>query len=294
MLHTTMKNKWLRTLAAMAGAVFYAAGVNLFLVPLDLYTGGILGVCQLIRTLVYEAMGITNGYDFSGILYYVLNIPIFLLAFRSLGKDFLRSSILCITVYTLTLSLVPIPREPLVDDLLTGCLLGGAVVGLGCGIVLTCGSSCGGTDVLGLYFSKRGARFTIGRLNIVFNGILYALCGILFNVETMIYSILYLVFSSVVLDRAHQQSVNVQMLIFTKNHAVDLSEYIMKNLHRGVTWWDGQGAYTGEKVKIICVCLSKYEINDLREELHRQDPNAFYIIQGGVHLSGNFVRRLSE
>ena len=294
MLHTTMKNKWLRTLTAMAGAVFYAAGVNLFLVPLDLYTGGILGVCQLIRTLVYEAMGITNGYDFSGILYYVLNIPIFLLAFRSLGKDFLRSSILCITVYTLTLSLVPIPREPLVDDLLTGCLLGGAVVGLGCGIVLTCGSSCGGTDVLGLYFSKRGARFTIGRLNIVFNGILYALCGILFNVETMIYSILYLVFSSVVLDRAHQQSVNVQMLIFTKNHAVDLSEYIMKNLHRGVTWWDGQGAYTGEKVKIICVCLSKYEINDLREELHRQDPNAFYIIQEGVHLSGNFVRRLSE
>ena len=294
MLHTTMKNKWLRTLAAMAAVVCYAAGVNLFLVPLDLYTGGILGVCQLIRTLVYEAMGITNGYDFSGILYYVLNIPIFLLAFRSLGKDFLRSSILCITVYTLTLSLVPIPREPLVDDLLTGCLLGGAVVGLGCGIVLTCGSSCGGTDVLGLYFSKRGARFTIGRLNIVFNGILYALCGILFNVETMIYSILYLVFSSVVLDRAHQQSVNVQMLIFTKNHAVDLSEYIMKNLHRGVTWWDGQGAYTGEKVKIICVCLSKYEINDLREELHRQDPNAFYIIQEGVHLSGNFVRRLSE
>ena len=294
MLHTTMKNKWLRTLAAMAGAVFYAAGANLFLVPLDLYTGGILGVCQLIRTLVYEAMGITNGYDFSGILYYVLNIPIFLLAFRSLGKDFLRSSILCITVYTLTLSLVPIPREPLVDDLLTGCLLGGAVVGLGCGIVLTCGSSCGGTDVLGLYFSKRGARFTIGRLNIVFNGFLYALCGILFNVETMIYSILYLVFSSVVLDRAHQQSVNVQMLIFTKNHAVDLSEYIMKNLHRGVTWWDGQGAYTGEKVKIICVCLSKYEINDLREELHRQDPNAFYIVQEGVHLSGNFVRRLSE
>ena len=294
MLHTTMKNKWLRTLTAMAGAVFYAAGVNLFLVPLDLYTGGILGVCQLIRTLVYEAMGITNGYDFSGILYYVLNIPIFLLAFRSLGKDFLRSSILCITVYTLTLSLVPIPREPLVDDLLTGCLLGGAVVGLGCGIVLTCGSSCGGTDVLGLYFSKRGARFTIGRLNIVFNGILYALCGILFNVETMIYSILYIVFCSVVLDRVHQQSINVQMLIFTKNHAVDLSDYILQHLHRGVTWWDGQGVYTGEKVKIICVCLSKYEINDLREELHRQDPNAFYIIQEGVHLSGNFVRRLSE
>ena len=294
MLRTTMKNKWLRLLAAMAGAFLYAVGVNLFLVPLDLYTGGILGVCQLIRTLVYEVLGITNGYDFSGILYYLFNVPIFLLSFRSLGREFLTGSVLCITVYSLTLSLTPIPDQPLVGDMLTGCLLGGAVVGLGCGIVLTCGSSCGGTDMLGLYLSKRGARFTIGQLNIVFNGILYALCGILFSVEVMIYSILYIVFCSVVIDRVHQQSVNVQMLIFTKNHAVDLSDYILEHLHRGVTWWDGQGAYTGEKVKIICVCLSKYEINDLREELHRQDPNAFYIIQEGVHLSPNFVRRLSE
>ena len=47
-------------------------------------------------------------------------------------------------------------------------------------------------------------------------------------------------------------------------------------------------------MKIICVCLSKYEINDLREELHRQDPHAFYIVQEGVHLSDNFIRRLSE
>ena len=294
MLYLTMKNKWIRMLTAMAGAVLYGIGVNLFLVPLDLYTGGIMGICQLIRTLIYQAMGVTGGYDFSGILYYLFNVPIFLLAFRYLGKDFLCSSLLCITTYTLTVSLVPIPASPLVGDILTGCLLGGAVIGLGCGIVLTCGASCGGTDMLGLCFSKRGARFTIGRLNIVFNAGLYTLCGVLFSVETMIYSILYLVFCSVVLDRAHQQSVNVQMLIFTKNHAVDLSDYILKHLHRGVTWWDGQGAYTGERVKVICVCLSKYEINDLREELHRQDPNAFYIIQDGVHLSDNFIRRLSE
>ena len=82
MLYTTMKNKWARTLAAVAGSILYAVGVNLFLVPLDLYTGGIMGVCQLVRTLVYQAMGVTGGYDFSGLLYYAVNVPIFLLAFR--------------------------------------------------------------------------------------------------------------------------------------------------------------------------------------------------------------------
>ena len=128
MLYLTMKNKWIRMLTAMAGAVLYGIGVNLFLVPLDLYTGGIMGICQLIRTLIYQAMGVTGGYDFSGILYYLFNVPIFLLAFRYLGKDFLCSSLLCITTYTLTVSLVPIPASPLVGDILTGCLLGGAVI----------------------------------------------------------------------------------------------------------------------------------------------------------------------
>ena len=120
MLNTTMKNKWVRVLAAMVGAVFYALGVNLFLVPLDLYTGGIMGVCQLIRTLVYQAMGVTNGYDFSGILYYLFNVPIFLLAFRTLGRTFFVSSLLCTTIYTLTISVVPIPEQPLVGDFLYG------------------------------------------------------------------------------------------------------------------------------------------------------------------------------
>ena len=109
MFHTTRKNKWARILTAIAGTVLYAVGVNLFLVPLNLYTGGLMGVCQLVRTLVYQALGITNGYDFSGILFYLTNIPIFLLAFRSMGKDFLYSSIICSTTCTLALSLVPIP-----------------------------------------------------------------------------------------------------------------------------------------------------------------------------------------
>ena len=294
MLYATIKNKWVRMLMAIAGCVINALGVNLFLVPLELYNGGLMGASQLVRTITYQLMGVTNGYDFSGIVYYLFNVPLFLAAFRFMGKEFLRNSILCVTTYTLTLSLVPIPAVPLVSDRLIGCMLAGAAVGLGCGITLTCGASSGGTDILGLYFAKRGTNFTVGRLNLIFNIVVYGLCGILFGAETMIYSILYAIFAAAVLDRVHQQSINVQATIFTKDHAVDLSDYIMEHLHRGVTWWDARGAYTGDQVKVICVCLSKYEINGLQEELRRQDPHAFCIIQEGVHLSGNFVRHMSS
>ena len=87
--------------------------------------------------------------------------------YRVLGRGLAIRTIVCTVSYSLFYSLIPAPAQPLVGDMLTGCLLGGVVIGLGCGIVLTCGASCGGTDVLGLYFSKRGARFTIGKLNIV-------------------------------------------------------------------------------------------------------------------------------
>ena len=67
----------------------------------------------------------------------------------------------------------------------------------------------------------------------------------------------------------------------------------MEDLHRGVTRWEGKGAFTGENTHILCVCLSKYEIDDLRQALHRADPHAFFIIQEGVQVSNNFERRLS-
>ena len=83
------------------------------------------------------------------------------------------------------------------------------------------------------------------------------------------------------------------MLIFTKVESEELNDFIMTDLHRGITRWEGKGAYTGEDTHILCVCMSKYEIDDLRHVLLKADPKAFFIIQEGVSVSSNFERRLS-
>ena len=110
----------------------------------------------------------------------------------------------------------------------------------------TCGCSGGGLDALGLHLSQKGAKFTIGQFNLIFNAVLFLLCGLLFDVSTMIYSILNTIFQAVAIDRAHQQSVNVQMLIFTKEESPELDRFILDNLHRGITRWEGEGVYTLE------------------------------------------------
>lgn len=294
MLNAAMRKGWGKLTLAVLGSLIYAVGINVFMVPLGLYTGGMLGLAQLLRTMLLNALGgITLPIDLAGVILYAFNIPLLIMAYRTMGRLFFRNTLICSTTYALFTSIVPVPAEPLVADLLTGCLLGGVISGVGTGLVLTCGCCGGGLDALGLIIAKRGARITVGQVNLIFNAVLFSLYGLLFNVETMIYSILNTIFQAVAIDRAHQQSVNVQALIFTKMEDPALIRFIMEDLHRGVTRWEGKGAFTGEDTHILCVCLSKYEIDDLRQALHRSDPHAFFIIQEGVQVSNNFERRLS-
>jgi uncharacterized membrane-anchored protein YitT (DUF2179 family) len=164
---------------------------------------------------------------------------------------------------------------------------------VGSGLVLTSGSCGGGLHILGLYLSKKGVRTTVGQFELVFNGALFVLCGVMFDLPTVIYSVMNTIFHSMATDRTHRQSVTVQVLIFTKSDSPELDSFIMDNLHRGITRWEGKGVYTGEATHILCVCMNKFEIGDLREALRQIDPKAFFIVQEGVHVSSNFDRRLS-
>ena len=293
MLYNTLHNRWLRIVAAVVGELIAAAALNLFIVPLHLYTGGAMGVCQLIRTLLQTHMGLDFGpYDIAGILYFLANIPILLIGYKDLGRGLVVKTIICTVSYSLFYSIIPIPSAPIVDDYLTACLLGGILTGIGSGIVLTCGCSSGGLDVIGLCLSKRGSSFTVGKFSLTFNVFLYTACLILFSPEVAIYSVIYNFFTSMVLDRMHQQNVNVMAMIFTHADEHILGQFIIDNLGRGVTYWNGTGAYTGKDVHVLCVSLSKYEIEELLHAVRTIDPQAFLTVQEGVHIYGNFRKKL--
>ena len=294
MLYTTLHNRILRLVLAVLGELIAAAALNLFIVPLSLYTGGLLGFCQLVRTLLQDFLGVSFGaYDIAGVLYFLLNIPLLMIGYRNLGRGLAVRTIICTVSYSVFYSIIPIPTQPIVDDYLTACLLGGILTGIGSGIVLTCGGSGGGLDVVGLCLSKRGSSFTVGKFSLGFNAVLYTSCLLLFSPEVAIYSVIYNFFTAMVLDRVHQQNVSVQALIFTREDEDALARFIIEKLGRGVTFWNGVGAYTGENIHVLCVCLSKYEIEELIHTVHTIDPHAFVTAQEGTRIYGNFPRRLS-
>ncbi|WP_443662612.1 YitT family protein [Dysosmobacter sp.] len=295
MLYNTLHHRWLRLIAAVVGELISAAALNLFIVPLNLYNGGLLGLCQIIRTLMQEYLHISFGaYDVAGIFYFIINIPILLFAYKTLGRSFVLKTLICTASYSLFYSLIPIPPTPIVEDYLTACLLGGILAGVGSGIVLTCGGSGGGLDIVGLCLSKRGSAFTVGKFSLSFNAFLYAACLILFSPAVAIYSVIYNFFTAMVLDRVHQQNVSVQALIFTREDQEALARFIIEKLGRSVTYWNGVGAYTGEGVHVLCVCLSKFEIEELLHAVHTMDPHAFVTAQEGTRIYGNFTRKVGD
>ena len=293
MLQKVQQNKWLRLGMGVLGGILLAISVNLFVVPQGMYSGGLYGLCQVIRTLVVEHLGLETSVDLAGVLYLLVNLPLIALAWRSLGRGFVIRMTVVTVINSIALALIPSPVTPIIADKLTSCLVAGILSGFASGLILTCGCSTGGLDILGLYLSKKGKGFTVGKFSITFNAALYALCAVLFNLSAAIYSGIYVVFQSLFLDRLHQQNITVQMTIFTKEDPKLLSETIMEKLDRSFTAWEGQGGYSHEQVHVLCVCLNKYEVMSVQMALHEIDPHAFYVVQEGVRVGGNFGRHLS-
>lgn len=279
-----------RYLTIAGGALLYTLGLNLFVTPMHLYSGGAMGIAQIIRTLLVEKAGVTLGnVDLSGIIYYILNIPLMILAFKGLNKSFFFKTLLAITVTTVAMSLIPIPA-PIVADKLTGCIIGGMTVGAGIGIMLMSGGSGGGLDILWTYLAGKGSNRSVGRFGLCCNIMIYAVCAILFNVETAVYSVILSAVSSITLDRVHFQNIMMQMTIVTKVEGV--AKHIMDKTRHGVTEWDGNGAYTNQGVHVLLTVVSKYEVSKVRRVVRECDPHAFISYNRIDGLDGNFKKRL--
>ena len=283
-----------RLLIAVGGMFIYSVGVNTFIVPADLYSGGVMGISQILRTLLIRYTDFQmGGTDIAGIINFVLNIPLFFLAYFSVGRGFFSRTIVCIFSQTVFLTLIPIPAAPLVEDTITASLMGGILAGAGMGISLRGGGSSGGADILGMFITKRHQSFSVGRLNLAINFCIYLACALLFDIKVVIYCIIYSAASSLALDKTHTQNISTEVFIFTKEDPQRVMAYILTDLVRGVTYWEAKGGYTNQDTNIIFTVISKHELSALKHKLRQVDPAAFLVSKENVGIEGKFEKHLS-
>ena len=280
-----------RTMISILGAFLYAVGINLFVVPASLYSGGVMGICQVIRTILVEYLNLNFGaMDIAGIIYYLLNIPIFFLAYTKVGRKFFVKTLITVTAISVFCAVVPIVT--VVEDAMAACVVGGILSGAGVGIILRMGSSGGGMDVVGVLLTMWKKNFSVGKINLLMNLALYATCLFLFDVEIVVYSIIYAAAYSLAIDKMHIQNINVEATIITKTNSTALEKQVFEELGRGITKWTTLGAYTYEQSHILYIMLSKYEVNRLKSIVRKHDPNAFIVVNEGVSVDGNYLKKL--
>ncbi len=273
------------------GSLLFALGVNLIIMPLNLYNGGFMGVAQLIRTFVVSVLHVDAGnIDLAGIIFYILNVPLFYLAWKGIGKSFCVRTVIAATMESVLLTAIPIPTEPIISDMLTACIIGGLIAGVGTGLILRGGSSGGGQDIVGILCAKKYPGFSVGKIGIIMNIGVYGICMMLFDIEVVIYSLIYATVTSLAIDKIHIQNINMSVMIFTKK--IGIAKAIMEETGRGVTNWEGTGAYTNENTEILYVVISKYEVNQIKRIVQKIDPKAFMIFTEGTAVTGNFEKRL--
>lgn len=282
----------MQNIYSVAGNLIYCFGFNMLIVPMGLYSGGCMGVAQLLGVFLTQGLHlpIPPEVNLNGIIYFAINIPLLLIGYKVLGKHFTIKTLVMVVMMSAFLVIIPVPKTPIVEDYLTACIIGGIVCGIGAGLLLRGRSSGGGQDIIGLCCAKKIPGFSVGKVNIIINIFIYGICLFLFNVEIVIYSLIFATVSSIAVDRVHIQNINTSVMIFTKK--LGISKAIMEQTGRGVTNWDGLGAYTNKTSYILLTVISKYEVAQIKRIVHSIDPNAFMIFTEGCSVDGNFEKRL--
>lgn len=272
------------------GSLIYCIGYTYFIKNTGLYAGGFVGISQLL-SLLKEGTKF-ESYNIQGLIYFAINIPLFFLGFKKLGKRFIGKSILIIAAESIFLMILPQPNR-LIKDTLTNCIMGGCIEGIGCSMTFLGFGSGGGTDILGLLLSKKIKNLTVGKVSFVINAIVYIICGCLFSFEVAVYSFIASIFCSVLTDKLHQQGNNVSVNILSTKYN-EISELILKEINRGSTIIQATGGYSRQDKKVIISIMSEYELKILEKKIKDIDEDAFIFVHPNISVYGNYEKRLSK
>lgn len=281
------------TLLCILGGIIYAGGMNLFIIPLNLYSGSFTGIAQILQDLL-KSMSfplLDTSRDYTGVILMLLNLPIVFLTYKDLNRKFFIKTILTIIFTTLAFSLIPVMEKNILDDVLSSCILGGVVAGFGAGLALLAQGSAGGIDILGIYLTKKIKNFSVGKLSIIIGGLVLTYIAISHDIRTVIYSLIFTYIYSFTVDKVHLQNIYINAQVITKKK--EAGKRLNAAIDRGITLWTGQGVYSEKEIYVFMMIISKDEIGIVKKIMMEEDPAAFIIFnEGGYAISGNFEKRL--
>lgn len=271
-------------LLIIIGSCIYGVGLSTFIQPSGVPMGGVAGISLVLNYLFHTPVGIMN---------ILLNIPMFILGYKTLGREFFWKTLAAILASSLFIDIAG-PLLPVYSgDQLLSCLFGGGLAGFGFGLVFRAGGTSGGTDVLSKYFYLRRG-IPLGTTSIVFNAIVIVGSAMVYkSMESAMYGIIVTYLSGVVIDKVVYGGDRQKNAFIITSRPQEVAEAIMA-LGRGVTALPAKGMYTGaDKTMLVCA-VRRNEVMTVKRLVAGADPHAFMMLYDVSEVLGQGFKAAGE
>lgn len=265
------------------GTLLMSIGFSIFLAPKNIVAGGFSGLSLIISNALNRFFSINLS---KGIIYVVLNVPLFLIGWKHMGKTFAFLSLWGMLTYSVFIDVVKIDIN--VDDALLCALYGGIFNGIGVGLVCRANASTGGTDMLGNILHRISERITVGKVVIVLNFIVIAL-NVLYSNSLLValYAIISIFIEGLICDYITEGPRSIKAYYVISEKYEEISKKILTEMQRGCTFIEAKGVFSNTDKKMLLCLISRRQVNQLNNIVFSIDENAFVFSTNCKDAIGN-------
>ncbi|NGX37672.1 MAG: hypothetical protein K1000chlam2_00831 [Chlamydiae bacterium] len=252
------------------GAFLAAVSIRIFLLPNDLIDGGIIGISLILARLF--------GENYLSYFLVVLTLPFIYLAYRYIRRSFVFHMFTAIILFAFFLWILD-AAPPFFGDPIEVIVFGGAVLGVGSGLIIRNGGCLDGTEIMAIIINRKKG-FTVGQVVLVANFFIFGIYGWIFrDWHIALQSLLTYVVAFKMIDLVIVGLDELKSVLIISSKPKELSKVIMNQLGLGLTIIHGKGGFTGASRELLFIVVERLDLADLKEIVLREDPEAFMAIE---------------
>ena len=263
------------------GSVIGAAAYPTFLIPNNIAPGGLTGVATILNFLAGWPVGITA---------LVLNIPLFLIGYRTMGKVFAFRSLVATALFTILIDVLPL--QPVSEDPLLGTLFGGVLLGIGLGLILRGGATTGGSDMIARMVHRRFNFISVGMFLFALDFLVVLAAAVFIGSTQALYAMIDIYVCGRVIDAVMVGFGGNKACFVMTDSWQKITDRVLTEIGRGCTWLEAKGAYSGTPRPVVMCVMSRQEMTTLKRIVQEEDEKAFMFITEAHEALGEGFSRL--
>lgn len=273
-------SKLVKYIIIVLGAAIGAIGFQFFMFPNSIVSGGLTGIAQIINRLTGLPVGVLS---------IVMNVPLFIIAWRQFGNQFIIDSFIGTALFSVFIDLSSMLNIVATNDPMLGSIIGGVIKGAGLGAIYYVGATTGGVDIVARILRRKYPYINFGTFILILDAVVISAYALIFHiVESAMYSLICMFVVSKAIDLV-LYGLDNSSVVYIVSHQTDVivQEITSGNLHRGVTLLHAEGAYTHEERQVIMCVIKRPQIAEIRRLVRTIDDKAFLVVTDAKNVFGN-------